>query len=273
VGLFKRKKQKKFIQGGFRQYRTPSVFSGSKKLEPKKIGRPALTFSQFKKIVLASIVISSIWLFFFSSYFSIKDVFVEGNQLVSKGVIAAYASTGDNIFRFKINDTKNKLLTEHPEIKDVLIYKGIPNAIKIVVLEEDPKVVWQTNDKKYLISSQGKVAKEIPTDEFKDLPLIMDKKNIAVVPGQKLVSPNFIAFLQNINNQFFDQTNIKINHFEVQDTTFDLNIYTEAGFFVKLNTMRSSTKQLENLKTILITKRQDIHEYVDLRINGWGYYK
>jgi hypothetical protein len=37
--------------------------------------------------------------------------------------------------------------------------------------------------------------------------------------------------------------------------------------------MRSSGKQLENLKKVLVEKRPDIKEYIDLRIDGWAYYK
>jgi len=37
--------------------------------------------------------------------------------------------------------------------------------------------------------------------------------------------------------------------------------------------MRSSAKQLNNLKEVLVQKRNDIKEYIDLRIDGWAYYK
>ena len=68
-------------------------------------------------------------------------------------------------------------------------------------------------------------------------------------------------------------TNIKPTHFEVVETTFDVNLHTEAGFYVKFNTMRASAKQLDNLKKVLVKKREEVHEYVDLRIDGWAYYK
>jgi hypothetical protein len=133
--------------------------------------------------------------------------------------------------------------------------------------------VWQAGEDKYLVSTQGEVMRKITSEDTAKLPLIVDKKSIQVKAGDKIVSPNFIAFISNLNDGFFTTVNIKPTYFEVLETTFDVNLYTEAGFYIKLNSLRSSKKQLESLKTVLVEKRQDIHEYVDLRIDGWAYYK
>jgi hypothetical protein len=115
--------------------------------------------------------------------------------------------------------------------------------------------------------------KLITGEEGRGLPKVIDKKNFSVSPGKKLVSPNFIAFIVNINQGFFNAVNIKPLDFEVDETTFDVVLRTEAGFYVKLNSLRSSKKQLENLKLVLVNKRPEIKEYVDIRIDGWAYYK
>ena len=261
------------MRGGFKQYRQPSVFGSEKKLKKRELPKATPILPNFKLVSIFLVIVFVLWIILFSKYFQIKDVIVEGNNLVQKETIENYAPKGKNIFLFNVSDAKKDLLREHTEIKDVIIFKGIPNAIKIQILEEDPKLVWQSGDKRYLVSTDGRVAKEIGTEEFTNLPLIVDKKNVAIELGQKVISSDFIAFVMNINNQFFDKTNIKIKNFEIEETTFDLNVVTEAGFIVKFNSIRSSARQLENLKIVLVEKRPDIHEYVDLRIDGWGYYK
>ncbi len=267
--MFKKKKNN-FSRGGYQQYRSPSVFGSQSKnkRQPIKISKGIW------KIILAILLAAGfIYLFFFSKIFIISDVFVEGNSMVSTESISNLVPKGSNIFRLNETNVKNDILKAWPEIKTVEIYLGIPNAIKIVVLERQGKIVWQSNNQKYLISSQGDVAKLLSDGEFGDLPIVIDNKNIPVQPGMPIVSQNFVAFIININETFFTETNIKLSRFEITDTTFDVNVYTEAGFYVKFNSLRSSKKQLENLKIVLASKRQDIREYVDLRIDGWAYYK
>lgn len=269
-----RLKKNNFKTGGFKRYRTPSVFGSSKKLQ-KLENKPKvyLKLPSLKLSTYSALIVTLIWLCFFSSYFKVRDVFVEGNNLVSAETLTSFAPKGKNIFLFNMQSTKKEILRLNPEIREVMIYKGLPNAIKLVVLEEDPKLIWQTGDSKFLVSASGKIAKKISDDSFNDLPILTDKQNIAVDLGQKVISPNFIAFIGNLEKNFYDTVNLNITKYEIEETTFDLNVYTEAGFFVKMNTLRSSGQQMENLKTVLVSKRADIHEYVDLRIDGWGYYK
>jgi hypothetical protein len=140
-------------------------------------------------------------------------------------------------------------------------------------LEREGKISWQSGDSVYLVSDQGEVVRRIVGDEGAGLSKIIDKTNLPVVPGTQLVSPNFIAFIVNINSNFYETVNIKPLDFEVGETTFDVVLKTDAGFYIKFNTLRSSKKQLENLKKVLVSKRQDIKEYVDIRVDGWAYYK
>jgi hypothetical protein len=208
----------------------------------------------------------------FSPRFYIQDVLVEGSSLVSKDQIIAEVPRG-NIFRLNVTALKSKLVRDFPEIREVEVFRGIPNALKIVINERDGKIVWQSGENKYLVSSQGEVTRQVVGAEGDKLPIVVDKKGLSVKPGQLLASPNLIAFVVNIQSGLFDAVNIKPDHFEVTETTFDLNLYTDAGFYIKLNSLRSSKKQLDNLKLVMVERRPEIHEYVDLRIDGWAYYK
>ena len=266
----KRSTNKNYLRGGYKQYRTPSVFGG-KTPKPKK-EREKIRIN-YKLILYVAIFIAALFYVFLSGKFIVKEVIVDGNKLVPSDKIAAYGHKGTNILFINSTSLRKQILEENPQIQDVQVIKGIPDAVKIVVLEHENKIVWQTAGSKYLVSTQGVVTKKLEDGDAYSEPLVNDSKNIPVVLGTSIVSPNFIAFVTNINDKFFETTNIKPTYFEVPQTTFDLYLYTEAGFYVKFNTMRSSSKQLDNLKKVLVEKRNDVHEYVDLRIDGWAYYK
>jgi len=260
----------RFKRASKTSYKNQRVFSGEN-LEEK----PGITFSysSLKYIFITLCVIALFYAVFFSSFFAISEVIVEGASNVSKEELSSAMPQGKNIFLLKSHDLENEILKKFPQIESAQIYRGIPNAIKIVVYERDSRLIWQSGEHKYSVSSQGEITKKIDPSIVSELPSVIDKKNIPVIPGERLVSPNFVAFVNNIYSTFFTEINIKPLNFEISETTFDIDLLTEAGFYVKLNTMRSSKKQLDNLKLVLDAKRQDIHEYVDLRIDGWAYYK
>lgn len=270
--MFGKKKNtnKNYLRGGYKQYRTPSVFGG-KTLKPKKEQKNIKL--NYKIIIYVIILIIALYYILFSGKFLINEVIVEKNDLVSTEQLINYGHKGSNVLFVNTSETRKKILKENPQIKDVQVIRGIPNAIKIIVLEHENKIIWQTGGIKYLVSAQGVVTKKIEDGELYSYPIINDSKNIPVNLGTSIVSPNFIAFAINIYDHFFEITNIKPTNFEVPQTTFDVYLFTEAGFYVKFNSMRSSTKQLENLKKVLVEKRDYIKEYVDLRIDGWAYYK
>jgi len=263
-------KNKRFVAGGgYQKYRNPSLY----KTSTKKEWGVKYSLFRLKYLVYGLIGVLICYFLFYSQQFQVKEALIEGDQLLTKEEILPEVPLGSNIFRFQSSQLKEDLMAKFPEIKRVDIYRGIPNAIKVVIFERDAKLIWQSGDKKYLISSQGEVSRVVRADEGKDLPLVNDVKALPVVPGSRLVSPSFVAFVTNIAGSFHEVTNIKPSAFSIDETTFDVNVQTEAGFYVKFNSLRSSKKQLENLKRVLAEKRQDIHEYVDIRIDGWAYYK
>ncbi len=265
------KRKKNFVLGGYRRFRSPNFYNDTRKISEKN--RFNYSPLVLKILVLVIILIVALYFIFFSSAFRIKDVIVEGNNYVSTEMMTQYIPANQNIFLLKQKKVREQLINNHSEIEDIQIYRGIPNAIKVVVLEREGKIVWQTAGSKYLISSEGIAMKDIDDASAMNYPLVIDKTNIPVSLGSTIVSSSFIAFIRNLKNNFFDATNINSAYFEIPSTTFDVYLYTDAGFYIKFNTLRSSKKQLDNLKLILAQKRQDIHEYVDLRIDGWAYYK
>ncbi len=265
-----RKDYRRQLYGGHRKFRRPSIFKGAEIKQKKEFKLPKFPFKTLLWIIVLCV---AIYYLFFSGKFLINDIIVEGNKMVPAEKISSVISKKQNILLFSVGNAKKQIFKENPEIKNIEIYRGIPNAVKIVVLEHEGKMLWQSGDGVYLISSQGAVAKKLNTDEIFDLPKVVDKRAIPVQVGSNLLSASFVAFITNIQSQFFNTVNIKPTYFEVDETTFDVNLHTEAGFYVKLNSLRSSSKQLDNLKMVLVARRDAVKEYIDLRIDGWAYFK
>jgi len=256
-----------------RSYTQPKIYSAKR----KKDGGNSFDFKKinFRFATIIFIILFALYTFLFSGYFTIDEVIVEGNELVSIEQILNSVDLKKNIFFFN-NDYYEKLISnEVPEIKQVLIFKGIPNAIKIEVLEYEKSFLWKSAGKYYLVSSQGYAYKDVTNNfsDFENLPMLEDYAAIEVEDNQQVVGPSFVAFITNIDEQIEEITNIKPGKFSITETTVDVFLETDKGFFIKFDSMRSSKKQLDNLKKVMVEKGDQIHEYVDLRIDGWAYYK
>jgi len=213
------------------------------------------------------------WMVFYSPYFRIREVIIEGNSLVPSSDISKNISLGQNVIRFNVSSARERIIASNPIIADVAIYRGIPNALKIVVLERKPQVVWLSGGNYYLVDESGIVDKQITAADYPALIHISDQKNMPVRLGSQLLSAGFINFVKNIDTKFYESTNVHPIGYYITETTFDLYVLTDGGFYVKFDTTRPAEKQLTDLKNIIVAYRDKIHEYVDVRVNGWAYYK
>ncbi|OQA04876.1 MAG: cell division protein FtsQ [bacterium ADurb.Bin400] len=264
-------KQKRSWYRSRRRYRSPLLSAGRVVKERSRIKIPWVWALKLAKVLP---IFGVVYFVFFSKFFAIQDVIIEGNSYIPTETIAQQIPRGKNIFLFKISSAKINMMRQLPEIRDLAIYRGLPNAIKVVVLEREGRIAWETSGERFLVSSQGEVAKRVMVGESIDgMPLIIDKQNFPVQVGSVLTTASFVSFVSNVYDQMYGVVNLRPTYFEVDETTFDIILHTEAGYYIKFNTMRSSRKQLENLKKVLVEKGGEVHEYIDLRIDGWAYYK
>ena len=253
-------------------YNQPKIFSPGK----EKRQRSKINLAPFYKILPAVLaVFFLLYLIFFTDFFKISDVMIEGNQITESEVIKKTLPIGDNIFLLSSSQLQKQILEKIPEIKDARVYKGFPDALKVVVLEYSQSLIWKSNQRFYLVSSEGYIYRDVTdeVDKYSTLPRVEDNSNLNFEQRSKITSAIFVSFVQNIRNNFFSTVNIEPDYFYITESTFDLNLKTKAGFVVKFDTLRSSKKQLEDLKKVLAEKRDQIQEYVDLRVDGWAYYK
>ncbi len=256
-----------------RNYKQPKIYTARNQKESRK------SFDvkkiHFRFVVFLVVIVLALYTVFLSGFFTIEEIVVDGNELVSSEQIIDSVELNRNIFFFDTDYYENLIEIRVPEIKQVVIYKGIPNAIKIEVLEYEKSLLWKSADKYYLVSSQGFAYKDVTNNfaDFEKLPLVEDYAAIKVCDNQQVTGPSFIAFVSIVDEQIESVANIQPVKFSITETTVDVFLETNRGFYIKFDSMRSSKKQLDNLIKVMIEKGDQVHEYVDLRIDGWAYYK
>lgn len=216
-----------------------------------------------------------IYVFYYSPVFKLKEVVVSGNEFLAKEELLSLVPSGMNIFKLSTTELEYELQRKLPIIQEVRIYKGIPNALKVVVSEYKGAAIWQSGEKYYLISQTGIVFRDITSnlEEYVSLPRVVDRQALEVKISEKIVSTNFITFIEKISQGLKTETNLDPDYFAVDETTVDVSLYTKNALYIKLDSLRSPDKQLSDLKLAIIERRPEITEYIDLRISGWAYYK
>jgi len=254
-------------------YRSPKVFTKRYKDRDFKMGFRISRKGIENIIIIVSIFLGVYWLFF-SNYFRVRDVIIENNKTISSEEIASSVPKGKNIFFYETADLRDQLINKYPQIKEIAFFKGLPNAIKVQLLERDGQIIWQSNDTRYLIDGQGVVSRMISSNEPPlDLPVVVDQMNRPVSLKDQILSVEFIDFVTQVKSDFFAATNMNITDISINETTYDLLVSTNRGIKIFFDTTESPTGQLKNLTQILTNYNNQIKEYIDLRVEGWGYFK
>lgn len=249
--------------------KNPSLYYNKQSQKQKKVNY-FLIINIIKFIVPVGLLF---YITFFSNIFILKDVQISGNKNIEAQIIEKYIPKGQNMLFINSPQIQKEILKQIPEIRNVKIFKGIPNAVKIIIEENTPSLVWLTQNKVYLINNYGVAYRERADYNLLNVPIITDRKNVPVSINQKVISDNFISFLLTVNNSITEITNLEVRDYYIEETTVDLYLVTKDNLVIKLDTLRDAKQELENLKIVLLERKDEIKEYVDLRINGWVYFK
>lgn len=228
----------------------------------------------FILFLILLITLGLIWFLFYSPFFKIKNIIIEEAQANEQLTLEVEHFKGKNIFLFSLKSEEQNLILKQPEIKSISIWKGLPDTLKLKLKLREKVLVWQTLDKFYLVDEQGIAFKERgPISEGENVLLITDSRLIPVKLGNQILAPAFVQFVEKLGSDFPAQTSIKLNSLEIEETTFQVTAKTSEGFKVYFDTTRPLEPQLLALKKVLAEHRQEVKEYIDVRVKGWAYYK
>lgn len=255
----------------WRQYRQPRVFHELD--NPPKQFRPHWHLPRW--LVLALVFLACLfglaWLVFDSPILRVATV-QPGGELTDP--ITHYVSTlvGQNILRISERRVTQELQAVEPTVATVRLTRGFPNELLVTVTRRHPVLIWQVGDTQWAIDAGG-VAFPFDPTVAGGIPRIRDLRNPTVSAGQVLVSPSFVTFVRDVFTELPARIGGSLRDGEIVETSVSFKVITEWGWSIYLDSRRPLLGQLNNLNLVLRDYHDQIHEYVDLRLPGWGYVK
>lgn len=237
------------------------------------------TFWEIKKVNFYYYIIglfllsSSLYVLFFSHYFSIKTIdIIREDDLVH--IDLSYRSI--ERFRYRPilftdkNDMKQSLISHQPNIKDIYIRKILPDNIKIIIKSYESLFGIEYEEKFYEITSNGVL---IPSKQKENIEMItvVWLSNISVIDYKKIFREHLIRKIKNIVNLIHENSSF----LSIQNLTYyykeaELHITDQNGIIIIFDLSKDEKVQIEKLnifqKNYLSTVRFGI-VYIDLRIN------
>lgn len=261
------------------------VRSRGKYVHPKiygttpRVARPATVQISTKTwaLVSASLAVCALgWFLFASPAFAIRRIDVVG--AVTPDVVAEIQSLqGKNLLRYSTGSMTGRLRQSQSSIRDLTVFKGLPDTLRIEIGLRDAVLRWQSTDQEYLIDAAGipfrRGAGYTETTTQASAPLVVDTAGQPVVVGKPIVSQQFSDFVRQANREFPSRFPLEVDRFELGESTFEVRLVTKDGWYVFFDTNRPVEAQLDALGKVFTAFHDDIKQYVDLRIEGRAYYQ
>lgn len=249
-------------------FKQPKIYRVTRK-ENKKLQFNFKILWGFLVLVLIAIIM---WWLFYSDFFNIKFIEINGelNESVFSDIEKFY---GENILLFSIGQEDKQLSEKQTSIKSLNVVKGIPDTLIIDVNVRDPKIVWHTQGKEYYIDENGIIFNLSEAPNTDSLVHIYDSKNLDVYLGSKIVTDEFIDFVEKINNNLPNRVDKEIEKIEIAETTMYVKVTLRDSYYIYFSTENDVDDQLEIIDRLDKKNGEGIGEYVDLRVNSKAYYK
>lgn len=237
---------------------------------------------RFSSFIFLIFVILFLYIVFLSPAFKIKEIKVEGvdekiaslmKDKIKQGLLTSFFQK--NILFLNSQAVKDLVKDNFVLVKDLRVRKNYPDTLKLEIEGWSPKIIWQTQNKKYFIDSDG-IAFEEALKESPGIPLVADTKNLPVNVGDKIVTKKFVDLASQIAKELPIRTGLRIMEIQVVDITSEVHVRTDQGWWIYFDASLSFENQVERLNLALneIKKRgQYIREYINLTIPNKIFYK
>lgn len=226
-----------------------------------------------KLIIWLLILLALAYLIFLSPLFKIRQISIEG-EVSDDGKAEIEKFYGHNLFAAR-GANRDAIIKDQPGIKDVKLYRGLPDTLRVKIVEREPKYVWSSNNQDYFVDEEGIafLRPSFPEDQKNNLAKVFDLKNLPVTLGQKIAPTGFGNFIIRTKEIFNGKTEMNIVRFEIDETTFQTKAILDNDWQLLLDTTRPTDNQIDIFKKLLDTHRDEITQYADVRVEGKAYYK
>lgn len=239
-------------------------------------------FKALRVVLVIAIFAGATYAIWFSGWFTVKRVIVEGTHFTSPEAIKGEVPLGMNIWFISKDDLSSRVLQESI-VQSVAIFRGIPDSLKVVVKEKDPIILWMSGSTTAALDSAGNAMVVYensqmppPTSDIgvilTPLPRVVDTKSLSIALNQQITSARFVKFVQDVQQQIAKSLpQVHPDHYEVVDTTYELTMIAKEGMQVQFDVLGKSDVQVRNLTRLVQQQKVALTEHVDLRISRWAY--
>lgn len=218
---------------------------------------------------------STSYFLFFSEIFQVEKIVVTGDEKVPtedmKSLIEKNLENKiiflktKSIFLLDLAKIEKDILGNFPQIAELELHRGFPDALNIIVIERLGVAQWCKDDKCFVIDKEGITFEEVSTET--DL--------IKISGPKEMLKKEKIAQILEIQAKLKEQVGITTTQ-AIIDSEERLNIETFEGWEIYFNLKGDLNWQIQELGLVLEKqvppeKRKKL-EYVDLRFSR-VYYK
>lgn len=217
------------------------------------------------------------YLFIFSSFFQVEEIIVSGEERVSKDEIESIVEKKlekkilffptKSIFLVNLNQIKEDILGSFPQIAEIEIGRGFPDALNIIAIERLAIATFCQKEKCSLLDNEGIIFEE--TKITGDLTKIRDGQEIdsTFVLGEKVIEKDYLEKILKIQENLSEELEIRTEEFIVFSER--LNVKTTEGWEIYFDPKGDLNWQITKLSLVLKEKippenRKDL-EYIELR--------
>ncbi len=257
-------------------YRKPHRFKRKKPIFRNKF---------FWSGILIFVLISFLFYFlFFSSVLQVKKVILSGEKRASTENLKELVENKlenkvlfirtKSIFAVNLGEIRRDILNNFPQIAQVEISRGLPDALNILVVERLEVADWCWEEKCFLLDNQGIIFGDFSTE--KDLIKIRDERDFGgFLLGEQVIEKEDLSKILTIQDQLKSDFKISLKEFLLDEEK--LTVLVEDSWEIYFNLQSDIDWQLTKLKAVLEEKippekRKDL-EYIELRFGNFAPYK
>ena len=198
------------------------------------------------------------------------DEFLQAKLTVSRWLIFK----NSNYFLFKDKEAAEELLVNY-NLDQVKVDKKFPDKLIVTVKEKISHFIWVKDDSLYLLDASGALNRQIKARDDKYL-IIEDSRAYTPSDDQKF-SAEDMDIINQIYLSWHDTigAKAKLVKIMIDDNWNLLELHTEIGYYVKLDSSQNIKQQINNLNQII--SAGNIHgidvDYIDLRFGDKVYFK
>lgn len=206
-----------------------------------------------------------------SPLFLVRNTVVQGAKSISETSIQAVLPSHQNLWLYPVTRTVKRIKSVSPLIADTAISRNPPNTIRVVIAERVQALDWESDGKHYVLGLDGTII--LDTAPTSPLPHLIDTTKLTPHIGQAVATPGFVHVAQDVYAAYPKIFAGEIDHLEIGETIFDLTLVPKSGPHVLLESTRDISVQLIAAKKVADQFKDQIKEYIDMRVPAKAYYK